>query len=1179
MFNIKYTRLALLICLLATAGAAWAQQRSAREKALTYLHDNYTQFGLKQEDVADVRVTDEFSSPNNGLTHVWLQQQFHGVPVFNALLGLHVSADGKQVYHVGHRFVADLARKVNTTLPSLGAATAVQMMMINLKITGISTPSLRTKLNEQNFIFEGGAVSRKDIPVVATFVPMNDGSVHLAWTMTVDQVNTSDLWTICVDAQTGEIVRKINNTVYCATEKMSFAADEECSDQASSAKNTQKTAASGTAMLADETYNVFALPTESPAHGPRTLLVNPADATASPFGWLDTDGAAGAEYTYTRGNNVWAYDDSGNDDTPSAAESADGGAGLNFDFPFDPSAEPVPNKLAAITNLFYMNNMMHDITYHYGFTEEAGNFQENNYGKSGAQGDAVHAEAQDGSGTDNANFSTPPDGQPGRMQMYLWGQGGGKIVKVNAPGVVSGIYFGGQGGWGGAITSTPLTADVVFVNDDQEPTVGCETPTNDVQGKILMVDRGECEFGYKALLAEQAGAVACIVCDHEQPPITGFGAGDYGGQVTIPALWMKKADCALLRQHAGAGLNISLVQPTISGPENLDGDVDNGIIAHEYGHGISNRLTGGPSNTGCLGNAEQMGEGWSDFFALITTVKPGDTGEKKRGLGTYVFRQDNDQTGIRRYPYSTDMSINPLTFSTVGENPEVHALGEVWTAMVWDLYWALVEKYGYDADISNANSGNSRAIQLVMDGMKLQPCGPGFQDGRDAIRLADVINYNGADTCLISTVFARRGLGYLASQNSPDDAADGIENFDPIPTCIKELKIKKITTTPLVKPGENMEFKITVTNHKDDTAPGVTVTDELPAGCTLVSATNGGSVMGNMIVWNLGDMPSGQVIEITYVVKTAANAGSQPFFYDPMDTEDNWYSLTIDQTSPNFFFLQSDDINQDQFAWQVSEPDNLKTDCVLETFQEIPVTGTNPVLRFWHKYNTETSADPGFLEFRDVNASPSVWRRVTGDATFRNGYNAKVAYGGAYAFPNQYGFSGNSDGWEQSYFDLSQFAGKTITFRFRFGTDDNTAPADGRWVVDQVEMLDMFNYDTEACVTSTAGDQACDQADERGVIMDPVTVATHEPVNAVAPLGVQPNPARDFVSVTIPQQIDGQARLSLLDVQGREVKSQDAPGFSAGQIVSFNVQNLPAGVYMLQLESATIKTSTKVVIR
>ena len=51
-------------------------------------------------------------------------------------------------------------------------------------------------------------------------------------------------------------------------------------------------------------YNVFAIPKENPDDGPRTLEVDPAVAPASPFGWHDTNGIAGAEFTITRGNNV-----------------------------------------------------------------------------------------------------------------------------------------------------------------------------------------------------------------------------------------------------------------------------------------------------------------------------------------------------------------------------------------------------------------------------------------------------------------------------------------------------------------------------------------------------------------------------------------------------------------------------------------------------------------------------------------------------------------------------------------------------------------------------------------------------------------------------------------------------------------------------------------------------------
>src|SRR5207253_10294109 len=81
---------------------------------------------------------------------------------------------------------------------------------------------------------------------------------------------------------------------------------------------------------------------------------------------------------------------------------------------------PSTYRDAAVTQLFYWCNFMHDKLYELGFTEAAGNFQVNNFGRGGAGNDPVQADAQDGSGTDNANFSTPSDGSSGRMQMYIF---------------------------------------------------------------------------------------------------------------------------------------------------------------------------------------------------------------------------------------------------------------------------------------------------------------------------------------------------------------------------------------------------------------------------------------------------------------------------------------------------------------------------------------------------------------------------------------------------------------------------------------------------------------------------------------------------------------------------------------------------------------------------------------
>src|SRR5262249_4445355 len=74
----------------------------------------------------------------------------------------------------------------------------------------------------------------------------------------------------------------------------------------------------------------------------------------------------------------------------------------------------------SVVNLFYWNNFVHDRMYELGFTEAFGNFQKENFGRGGQGNDAVQADGQDGGGFNNANFGTPPDGFPGRMQMYIF---------------------------------------------------------------------------------------------------------------------------------------------------------------------------------------------------------------------------------------------------------------------------------------------------------------------------------------------------------------------------------------------------------------------------------------------------------------------------------------------------------------------------------------------------------------------------------------------------------------------------------------------------------------------------------------------------------------------------------------------------------------------------------------
>ncbi|MDX1350777.1 MAG: M36 family metallopeptidase, partial [Putridiphycobacter sp.] len=201
---------------------------------------------------------------------------------------------------------------------------------------------------------------------------------------------------------------------------------------------------------------------------------------------------------------------------------------------------------------------------------------------------------------------------------------------------------------------------------------------------------------------------------------------------------------------------------------------------------ISNRLTGGPSNSGCLSNEEQMGEGWSDILACLLTMDTSVANPVYRPIGTFATSEPTTGGGIRNAPYDTSFVVNDYTYGDVADVANVsqpHGIGFVWATMLWDLNWAFINQYGFDANIESGTGGNNMVLELIIEGLKLQPCSPGFVDGRDAILQADQLLNNGVNQCLIWSVFAKRGLGFSASQGSSNSRTDQVEAFDVPPIC------------------------------------------------------------------------------------------------------------------------------------------------------------------------------------------------------------------------------------------------------------------------------------------------------------------------------------------------------------------------------------------------------------
>jgi extracellular elastinolytic metalloproteinase len=527
---------------------------------------------------------------------------------------------------------------------------------------------------------------------------------------------------------------------------------------------------------------------------------------------------------------VHAYTDLNADNVPDPGSDPDGGPELVFDFPLDLTMDPSTYRPAAVTNLFYWNNLMHDVTYRYGFNEVSGNFQVNQYGRGGLGNDDVRAEAQDGSGTNNANFFTPTDGARPRMQMFIWNSGQPFAVIVEK-GPAAGVYPAAGAAFGPSPLDPPVSGVASLATDDTAPDVndGCEPLVGFPAGQIAFLNRGNCNFTVKVANAQAAGAVAVIVVNNVPGNPGTMGGAD--PTIRIPSVMVRQENGQFL--IANSPIEV-VIGANPDRPVSRDSDLDAGVIAHEYGHGISNRLTGGPTVVGCLNNAEQMGEGWSDFMALIMTAKGGQTGPQPRGIGNYVSFRDPDGPGIRPAPYSTDMTVNPVTYGALGTLAIPHGVGYAWNSMLWEVYWNLVEKHGFNPDIYGAWStgGNNLTVQLVIDGMKLQVCRPGFVDGRDAILMADQALTGGANQCAIWKGFAKRGLGFSASQGLNTSTTDGTEAFDLPAACLAAIAVSptSISATQTVNSTRSHTLTISNTAAADGTDLEWTIT-EAPESC------------------------------------------------------------------------------------------------------------------------------------------------------------------------------------------------------------------------------------------------------------------------------------------------------------------------------------------------------------
>ncbi len=217
-----------------------------------------------------------------------------------------------------------------------------------------------------------------------------------------------------------------------------------------------------------------------------------------------------------------------------------------------------------------------------------------------------------------------------------------------------------------------------------------------------------------------------------------------------------------------------------------DGGLDMGIVGHEYTHAISNRMVGGPDEGLTSEQGGAMGESWSDQVAAEYQFAHGySNGGNIWAVGVYAT--GNKSRAIRDYA----INQNPLNYGNYGfdvTGPEVHADGEIWNGVAWEVRQAMVRnnnaRFPYSRKqlqlrCAQAQSvkgiikaqycpGNRRWMQVMFDAFLMQQGATSMLDARDAYLAADRMRFRGANRKAMWDAFARRGMGKNATTPNAD---------------------------------------------------------------------------------------------------------------------------------------------------------------------------------------------------------------------------------------------------------------------------------------------------------------------------------------------------------------------------------------------------------------------------
>ena len=1064
---------------------------------------------LTHQQAADL-TTQGVQTLRNGASIVRLQQRIDGIPFHQSELRVMVNADGS-LAAVSGTVLPNAGRTTFTSTPAIAVDRALDALYGKTRVRPAVTEAGTAADSEYTRVTVASNAGFRVQSARAKREMLTDGGQPLpGWVVELqasktgfdDRIESSARRVLVTDD--GRVLHNINLT---ANDAFVYRALAETTGN--------RTPFDG-ALLSYTPHPTGTPDGSVPDFGPYNLVVQEAfNATHDP--WLPNNA------TTTTGNNVDAYADISPPEGFSPGDiRPDVRAGRTLNHKYDFTAEPlssVTQSKAAAVNVFFVTNWLHDWYYDSGFTELTGNAQSDNLSRGGVGGDPLVAHAQAnalGGSRDNANMTTPDDGESPTMNMFLWSGGSVSSLTAGAASPVTDVFVNGP-------KTFDLDGTVVLANDTTGGRhTGC-VPIGDVTGKIALIEfDGTCGSIVAVANVAAAGAIGVIaMIDVEGAPTQPLNGN---ADANIPGLVIGFDDGRALEATLPAVVSLHRVTQL-----EHDGDFDNAIIAHEWGHYLHHRLASCELTNQCTA----MSEGWGDFNALLMMLRPTDDRDGTFGTGLYALTAggltssgflDPGYFGIRRFPYSTNRAKNGLSLRHIGDdnalpdlpsnpgpvsngNSEVHNAGEIWAEQLWEVYNVLIDEHG-------VVESHRRMSDYVVAGLLLTPPEATYLEARDAI-LAAAGAIDTDDMILMAAAFAGRGSGTCA-------VAPARESFDftgvvESGTIAARLETSIATLTDdgvscdhdgYLDPGESGTIHLTLSNSGIIAAESVVITP---------TTTSAGVTLGKPI--NVASIAPLTHIDIAIPVKIALNAPVNSNLDIAIaikgDAGCNTRNLAlaihqrmgVDEAAA---VATSDNIETKILAWTPTGTPNLwnrvegvagnhvlfGTDAGFTSDTQLvsPVLQASPtaplVVSVKHAYDLEAFAVFGFFFDGGVievsNDGGASWRDVT-EVGVNPMYPATISTDFDNPLAGRDAFSGTNPAFpalEPLVLNFgTQFAGQAVQIRFRIGSDF-CCTATG-WAIDDISVTGVTNTPFPGFVPEptrcTVGTAAREADEESGV--------------------------------------------------------------------------------------------------